>query len=402
MTTRRTLLQTAIGGVAVAGTGLLGQLARAALPAGAVEAGVLGTLPGKQPLIRRSYRPPNYETPLEYFNDVITPNDRFFVRWHLANIPELDAAEWKLAIGGEGVETPYVVTLDQLRRDFEPVEVVAVCQCSGNRRGHSDPHVPGVQWGDGAMGNARWKGVRLKDILARAGLRKEAIEIAFNGADAPPLEKTPDFLKSIPTAKAMDGNAMIAFEMNGAPLPHWNGYPARIVVPGWTATYWMKQVVSIQALTKPLSNFWMTSAYRMPRDLFPLVDRFSSQESETNTPITEIVVNSRITNLADGARHPAGRPVTVQGVAWDGGYGIRRVEVSRDAGHSWDTAELGADLGRFSFRPWKYGFTPRAKGPLSVMVRATNARGSSQPTELLFNPAGYHNNVIHTVNLQVI
>ena len=401
MTSRRSVLQTAVGGIAIAGGGMLGRLTQAGLPAGTLESGVLEALPGKQPLIKRSYRPPNYETPIGVFNDAITPNDRFFVRWHLANIPLVDAAAWRLGVGGDAAAQELSLTLEQLKRDFEPAEIVAVCQCSGNRRGLSEPHVPGVEWGYGAMGNARWKGARLKDILARAGLRKEAVEVAFDGADTPALEATPDFVKSIPAWKAIDENTLVAYEMNGAPLPHWNGFPARIVVPGWTATYWMKQVVSIRALKEPLKNFWVNTAYRIPKGKFPLVDRFVSQESETTTPITEMVVNSLITNLEEGQRFHAGHPVVVKGIAWDAGYGVRRVEVSLDEGRSWQAAELGADLGRFSFRPWHYDFTPRARGRSSVMARASNAQGSTQVSELIFNGPGYHNNVMQKIGIEI-
>jgi len=235
-------------------------LLAAGLPSGALESEELYALPGKQPLIKRSFRPPNFETPVAHFSDVITPNDRFFVRWHLASIPQLDPREWRLSIGGDAATQPFDLTLEQLQRDFEQVELVAVCQCSGNRRGLSDPHVFGVQWAYGAMGNARWKGVRLKDVLAKAGVSKDAVEVEFNGADSGALEATPDFVKSIPAWKAMDENTLIAWEMNGEPIPHWNGAPARIVVPGWTATYWMKQVVSIRAIVKPATGFWMAKA----------------------------------------------------------------------------------------------------------------------------------------------
>jgi DMSO/TMAO reductase YedYZ molybdopterin-dependent catalytic subunit len=400
MTTRRVMLQT-LGGLVLAGEGLISRIARAELPQGAIDAGVLDALPGKQPLIKRTYRPPNYETPVAYFKDVITPNDRFFVRWHLANIPTIEVSAWRLSVGGDGVAQPFELTLDQLQRDFEPVELIAVCQCSGNRRGLSDPHVPGVEWGYGAMGNARWKGARLKDILARAGLKKETVEIAFNGADRATLDATPNFIKSIPTWRGLDENTLVAYEMNGAPLPHWNGFPARIVVPGWTATYWVKQVVSIRALTQPLASFWMNTAYRIPKGKFPLVDRFVSQESDTSTPITEMVVNSLITSLTEGQRFAAGAPVAVRGIAWDGGYGIRRVDVSTDEGRTWERAELGADSGRFSFRPWQFTYMPHAKGRVNVMARASNAQGATQTEELIFNAAGYHNNVIQKVGIEI-
>jgi DMSO/TMAO reductase YedYZ molybdopterin-dependent catalytic subunit len=402
MTTRRTILSAALGGLSLAGTGLLTRVAQAGLPAGTTASGSLEVLPGKRPLLKRSFRPPNYETPLSYLDDVITPNDRFFVRWHLMNIPEIAANEWRLSVGGDGSERELVLTLDQLKSEFEPAEIVAVCQCSGSRRGLSDPHVPGVEWGYGAVGNARWTGVRLKDVLARAGLKKDALEVAFDGADRPPLEATPDFLKSLPVWKALDENTLIAYAMNGAPLPHWNGFPVRLIVPGWTATYWMKQLVTVRVLTRPLDSFWMNAAYRIPKGKFPVVDRFVSQESETTTPITEMVVTSLITNPGDGERHRVGSPVTVKGLAWDGGYGIRRVDVSIDGGRSWRAAELGVDLGRFSFRPWQFVLRPAARGTLTIMARASNAAGATQVEELIFNAPGYHNNVIQKLAIQIV
>jgi DMSO/TMAO reductase YedYZ molybdopterin-dependent catalytic subunit len=371
------------------------------LPSGTLESEEMYALAGKQPLIKRSFRPPNFETPVSAFSDVITPNDRFFVRWHLASIPEIDPATWRLSIGGDAASAPYELTLAQLQHDFEQVEVVAVCQCSGNRRGLSDPHVPGVQWGYGAMGNARWKGVRLKDLLAKAGITKDAVEVAFDGADRGALDATPDFVKSIPAWKAMDGNAIVAWQMNGEPLPHWNGAPARIIVPGWTATYWMKKVVAIRAVTQPLTNFWMAKAYRIPKGKFATVDRFTSQETPENTPITEIVVNSLITSVTEGQKVKAGSPLVVKGIAWDAGYGIRGVDVSVDGGRSWQSAELGADLGRFSFRPWQYVFKP-ARGRYTVSARASNGLGATQVDQLIFNPAGYNNNVIQRIGVEAV
>ena len=411
MTTRRKWLQGAAS-LAAAATAphLLSRTALAAepylgpktLPSGTLESAILDALPSKKPLIKRSYRPPNYESPLEAFQQPFTSNDQFFVRWHLSDIPEVDGASWRLKIGGHGAEKPFEVSLDQLSKDFEQVELAAVCQCSGNRRGLSDPHVMGVEWGYGAMGNAKWKGARLKDVLAKAGIKKETIEIGFNGADKGAVEATPDFIKSIPAWKAIDENTLIATHMNGEPLPHWNGYPARIIVPGWTATYWVKMVTEINALTEPQGGFWMAAAYRIPLGKFPLIDRFVTQETDKNTPITEIVVNSLITNLVDGDTVTSGKEAEVRGVAWDGGYGIAGVEVSLDGGRTWDTAKLGEELGRFAWQQWRFLFTPKAKGDMKIMARATNVQGSSQVTKLIFNPAGYHNNVVQTVTVQAL
>ncbi|NIX75952.1 molybdopterin-dependent oxidoreductase [Microvirga terricola] len=371
------------------------------LPAGTLSEAALEALPGKVPLIKLSYRPPNYETPLRYFNDLFTPNDAFFVRYHLSDIPEVDPNTWGLTIGGDAAAKPFELTLDALKRDFAPIEIAALCQCAGNRRGLFDPHVPGVEWGYGAMGNARWKGVRLKDILERANLAKETIEISFQGTDGPAFDKTPHFVKSIPIWKALDPDTLVAYEMNGQALPHFNGAPARIVVPGWAGTYWMKHVTRITARSTPEDNFWMKAAYRIPTGKFPLVQRFLSQETVASTPITEMVVNSVITAPAAGDAVRMGSTLTVKGVAWDGGYGITSVEVSTDEGQSWARATLGPDVGRYSFRPWTFQVRATSKGPLTLMARASNAIGQTQTSALIQNPAGYHHNLMHRVSVTV-
>jgi DMSO/TMAO reductase YedYZ molybdopterin-dependent catalytic subunit len=366
------------------------------VPSGIATYANMATLPGKKPLIQLADRPPNYEAPLEYLRTPITPNDEFFVRYHLADIPDVKVADYKIKVDGDGANNSVELTLDDLKK-MPSVEIVAVNQCSGNRRGLSTPHVAGVEWGYGAMGCARWKGVRLKDVLDKAGIKKECIEIAFNGADGPVFDKTPDFIKSIPIWRAMNEATMIAYEMNGQPLPHFNGFPARIIVPGWTGTYWVKHIIHIDARTQPQGGFWMKPAYRIPVGEFPIRDRFITQEDATSTPITEIVVNSLITSHRDGAKVKAGK-VTVAGLAWDGGYGIRTVDVSTDGGKTWSTAKLGDDLGNYAFRPWSFELNAR-HGKNTVMVTATNMIGQTQTSKLLFNGAGYHNNVMQSITL---
>ena len=370
------------------------------LPAGVGTEAKLEALPGKAPLIKLSYRPPNYESPVSVFKDTITPNESFFVRYHLADISNVNAATWRLAIGGEGAATPFEIGYDDLKKNYEPVEFVAVCQCSGNRRGLANPHAAGVQWGVGAMGNARWKGARLKDILAKAGLKDDVIEIAFDGADGPVVDKTPDFVKSLPLWKALDPDTIVAYEMNGEPLPHFNGFPARLVAPGWTATYWMKHLTRIEARSKPLDNFWMKGAYRVPVRLFPSTQRFISQEAPANTPITEIMVNSLITSPLS-TEVKSGDTLTIGGIAWDGGFGISSVEISQDGGKTWTDAELGPDLGRYSFRAWQFSLGRPPKGKLDIVAKATNAIGQSQPMTALSNPAGYHHNAVARLALTV-
>ncbi len=414
MTSRRDFLKGAAGGLAVAGGALLVprwamaderfSIPAASLASGNIEASTLEILPGKKPLIKRTFRAPNYETPIEYFNEVFTPNDAFFVRWHLSYIPEdITSENWRLKIGGDSVQAPLELTLDSLKKDYEHVEIAAVCQCSGNRRGLSQPHVAGVEWGYGAMGNARWKGVRLKDVLNKAGIKKEALEVILNGADSGVVEKTPDFIKSLPMWKALDENTILAFEMNGEPLPQLNGFPVRLVVPGWTATYWVKKIADINVSSRPNDNFWMRKAYRIPLGKFPEMARFTSQEvaGEGNTPITEMVVNSLITSIKDGQRFKLGATVEVKGVAWDSGKGINLVEVSTDGGNTWYAADLGKDYGNFSFRQWSFRFKPKSRGKYAVLAKASNRAGSTQVFELIWNPAGYHNNVVQKIDVVV-
>jgi DMSO/TMAO reductase YedYZ molybdopterin-dependent catalytic subunit len=408
--TRRTFLKTSAAKTAVAGVALSAasraiaddSVGPATLPSGTLAGSRLLPLPGKRPLIKRTFRPPNYETPIKDLGDPFTANDAFFVRYHLMDIPEVDPVQWRLRVGGDSLSTPLELTLDELKKGFEQVEIAAVCQCAGNRRGLSVPHVPGVEWGYGAMGNAMWTGVRLRDVLNRAGIKAGASEAVFDGADKGVNEKTPDFIKSLPVSKALDENTIVAHSMNGEPLPHWNGFPARLVVPGWAATYWMKHLTSVDVVSTPFAGFWMAKAYRIPKGKFPLIDRFVSQEGETNTPITELVVNSLITNLSDGQKITHGKPLEVRGLAWDGGYGIDRVEISTDGGLQWRPASLGEDHGRFSWRTWSHALKPENRGGMTIMTRASNRAGSSQTFELIWNPAGYHNNVVQRLTLTVV
>ena len=376
------------------------ELGLAEIPDGALAEQSLFALPGKLPLIRKTFRPPNFETPVQYFRTPITQNRAFFVRYHLAAIPEVAAKDWTLTVGGESAERELKLSLQQLKREFKPAQVTAVCQCSGNRRGLFEPHVPGVEWGVGAMGNALWRGVRLKDVLAKAGVKADALEVVFDGADHAPLEKTPDFVKSLPLEMAMDENTLIAFEMNGEPLPHWNGFPARLVVPGWTGTYWVKQLVSVKVVAKPEGNFWMSTAYRLPKGRFK-TPSFKSQVAAANEPITTMVVNSLITSLKTGQQLRRGQPLVVKGVAWDGGSGIAQVEVSTD-GATWQAAKLGKDLGRFSFREFSFSMPTREPGSHVVMARATSRAGETQVNQLIHNPAGYHHNVIQRIYVEVV
>ena len=360
--------------------------------------------PQKRPLIRLTTRPPQLETPFSVFNEgALTPNDAFFVRYHLTLSPppmdSLGAEKFRLAIRGQ-VNTPLAFSVAELKSQFDPAEVVAVNQCSGNSRGFFQPRVPGGQMGNGAMGNARWRGVRLKDLLNQAGMAAGARQVTFNGLDKSLLPQTPDFIKALDLDHALDGEVLLAYEMNGEELPWLNGYPLRLVVPGHYGTYWIKHVHEITVLDKIDDSYWMTPAYRIPDNACACVEPGTTPGK--TIPIARLNVRSFITSLAEGAQLKAGAATPVRGIAFDGGHGIREVLLSDDDGRSWREAELGRDLGKFSFREWSAPFTPKAAGAYQLKVKATNRIGQSQPLEPLWNPAGYMRNVVETVRLTAI
>lgn len=354
--------------------------------------------PGKRPLIRLTARPPQLETPFEIFDQgVLTPNDAFFVRYHLADIPlGIDPNSYRLTVGGAVMQN-LSLSLDNLKKDFETVEIVAVNQCSGNSRGYVEPRVGGGQLAHGGMGNARWRGVSLKAVLDKAGVKAGAITVAFNGLDRPVLPETPDFMKSLQIDHARDGDVMLAYSMNDAELPMLNGFPIRLIVPGFYGTYWVKHLSDIVVLDKPLDSYWMTVAYRIPDNACACTP--VGKPAESTRPINRLNVRSFITNVVNGARVAASSHFDLRGIAFDGGAGISRVEVSVDDGVHWRDARLGEDLGRYSFREWRLS-TPLPQGLHVLMSRAINAQGQTQPLEPLWNPSGYMRNVVERVSVQ--
>jgi sulfite dehydrogenase len=353
--------------------------------------------PQKRPLIRQTTRPPQLETPFSVFNEsVITPNDAFFVRYHLAPAPPVvDPEQFRLEVKGK-VNQPLTLSLSDLKR-FEPVEVVAVNQCSGNSRGFFKPRVSGGQLGNGAMGNARWKGVRLKDVLERSGVAAGAKQVTFNGLDKGLLPTVPDFVKAIEVDQALDGELILAYNMNGEDLPVLNGYPLRLVMPGYFGTYWVKHLNEINVIDEPFNGFWMNPAYRIPDNTCACIEPGTTPRK--TVPIARFNVRSFITSLDNGAKVRSGQTIVVKGITFDGGYGVNEVLFSQDGGRSWREAELGKDLGRFSFREWTIPFNPGKAGSHVLKVKATNRIGQSQPMEPLWNPAGYMRNVVETVNV---
>lgn len=357
--------------------------------------------PQKRPLIVLTSRPPQLETPFAVFNEgTITPNDAFFVRYHLSDIPtKIDPATFRLRVRGK-VTTPLELSLDELKRLAPPVELTAVNQCSGNSRGFFNPRVNGGQLGHGAMGNARWTGIPLGAVLEKAGLAAGARQVSFNGLDRGPVDATPDFIKALDVDHALDGEVMLAWAMNGEDLPLLNGYPLRLVVPGYFGTYWVKHVNDLEVLDSVYTGFWMATAYRVADN--PSHSVAPGTAPKKTVPISRFTIRSFITSLLDNATIPAGRETTVRGIAFDSGHGLREVTFSSDGGQTWRAATLGADSGRYGFREWRIGFTPPQRGRHTLMARALNRIGETQPLEPLWNPAGYARNVVETVRVEAV
>ena len=394
-----------VGGLGL--TGLLGAPAWSGTDESVVfpfvngDRNLVKSFPQKGAMVLQRSRPPLLETPFEIFDQgIFTPNDRFYVRWHVANIPNVvDPRTFRLNVRGH-VKQSISFTLDDLVRKFKPVEIAAVNQCSGNSRGFFVPRVAGGQWANGAMGNALWRGVSLKALLARAGVRADAQQVRFNGLDTGILPQTPDFMKSLDVDHALDGEVMVAYAMNGKPLPLLNGYPLRLVVPGWYATYWVKMLDDIEVLDKPDDNFWMTRAYLIPDT--PLADIAPGQQGVKLIPINRMVPRSFFTNVKDQAKFKVGETTTVRAIAFGGDTGLAKVLFSADAGGHWQEARLGHDHGKYSFRQWTVELRPASMGPQILMVKAFNTAGASQPDRANWNGSGFMRNVVESVSVQSV
>ena len=398
---RRGFLRALGAGALSVGAGLPARLLHGS--PGSVESILAGRpmvrYPEKTDLILLTSRPPQLETPMHYFKSVITPNDAFYVRYHIPPPTHVDLNTWRLKIGGH-VRQPLSLSMEDLRGRFTAQKVIAVNQCSGNSRGLFSPRVMGGQWGNGAMGNASWTGVSLRDLLDKAGLKEGAVDVSFNGLDQPVLPTTPDLVKSLPLDHIQNRpEVLIAYEMNGQPIPMLNGFPARLVVPGWYGTYWVKNLSDITVHDQKFQGFWMRIAYRIPDNACACVPP-GSMPSAT-VPINRLDVRSFIISPAEGASIQARRPTTIQGIAFDGGYGISDVTISSSGGKTWQSAKLAPEIGRYSFRQWTLEWTPPRSGTYTLMARATNRIGQSQPMNPKWNPAGFMRNVVERVSVRV-
>ncbi|RNJ63894.1 MAG: oxidase [Porphyrobacter sp. IPPAS B-1204] len=392
--TRRALIAGA-GGAALAAPVLaqeLGRMIDLGLPGGPSLRPLTPAFPGKGEMIVQRIRPPLLETPMEVFSQgTITPNDRMFVRWNWDMPTAVNAAEHRVAVGG-AVKQPVSLTLDDIAAAGEHVEVVAINQCAGNGRGLSNPRVTGTQWGNGAMGCAKWTGVRLKDVLAKAGVAGGATRVRFAGLDVPLTDGAPQFIKSIPLDIAMRDDVLVAWAMNGEALPLMHGFPLRIVVPGWFSTYWVKMLSTIEVLTGADDSYYVAKSYRIPAAPITPDDKdFPTVEITTMPP------RAFITSHADGAAVALGKPLVLEGIGMGGDAALERVDL---VGDGWAIpCELGPDEGPYAFRRWQVTL-PQVAGNLEkIGVRAANVTGAVQPDALNWNPSGYARNVIERITL---
>jgi sulfite oxidase len=350
-------------------------------------------------------RPYDWSTPAEELGkSLFTPNNVFFIRSHMGPPPSIDVGSWRLTIDGL-VERPLQLTLDDLKR-FPQHEVPAVLQCSGDGRyfyGENYPnasHPAGAQWSIGGVGNARWAGARVRDVLRKAGVKAGARFSTNVGLDNPILPKTPKFMRGIELDKLMDENTLLAYEMNGTTLPYYHGFPVRLLVPGWEADHSVKWLTRMTLSDVITTNFWTASAYRYPNKLGRPGDLVKATDEH---PVTAMNVKSLILSVSDGAKVRVGSPVVVSGYAWSGdGARATRVDVSADGARTWHQAELGSLPGNFSWRPFMFTFTPTRTGPIVVAARAQDNRGAVQPDISRWNPGGYLWNGIHKVMLEVV
>ncbi len=391
--TRRVVLAGA--GTALAAPALAQKLIDLGLPGGPSERLLEPRFPGKGEMIVQRIRPPVLETPMAVFDQgTITPNDRFFVRWNWDFPTRINAAAHRVTLGG-AVARPLSLPLDEIAGAGEHVEVVAINQCAGNGRGLSDPRVTGTQWGNGAMGNARWTGVRLRDVLEQAGVASDAARVRFSGLDVPMADGAPQFIKSIPIDIARRDDVLIAWAMNGEPLPVMHGYPLRIVVPGWFSTYWVKMLSAIEVLTGDDESYYVAKSYRIPAD--PVTPK---DKDFATVPISAMPPRAFITSHADGDAIALGAPLTLRGIAMGGDAALSKVDL---VGKGFEApCTLGPDEGQYAFRRWSVTLPQVTSDLIAIGARAANVGGEVQPSSLAWNPSGYARNVIERITLRVL
>jgi DMSO/TMAO reductase YedYZ molybdopterin-dependent catalytic subunit len=387
MNSRRDFLKKVSGAAIIAG-------AAPSMLAWALPQGSVVDLPGEEGMILRSYRFVDLESPVEYLNTWLTPVPHFFVRNHMHEPSELDPADWRLSLGGE-VEKPFTLTLAELSK-LETHSVVNTLECAGNGRSLHRPQVPGVQWGKGAVGTARFSGPRLRDVLQRSAVKSTGKHVMFRGLDEVP-GKVPPFIRSIPIEKALDPDTLIATHMNGSPLTKHHGFPARVLVPGWIGAASCKWITEIKVLDREFAGNFMSPGYRMPNEPVKPGDTVKPEDTR---PLTALSVKSVISGPSEGARLRIGK-VAVHGVAWAGEADIVKAEISTDGGTTWIPATLAHEQAHYAWRLWSYDWKVSKTGDYTIMSRATDSQGRTQPTTPLWNPSGYLYNAVDQVNIHV-
>jgi DMSO/TMAO reductase YedYZ molybdopterin-dependent catalytic subunit len=349
---------------------------------------------GKGGMIVRSLRFLDLEMPPEYVSSFITPVPHFYVRNHMIEAAKINVAQWKITVSGE-VDKPLSLNLRDLVR-LEQHSVINTLECAGNGRGFQNPRVPGIQWQRGAVGNARFSGPRLTDVLKRANVKASGKHVMFRGLDEVP-GNVPPFVRSIPIEKALDSDTLIATHMNGAPLTNHHGFPARALVPGWIGAASCKWLSEIKVLDSEFAGNFMKPGYRYPNS--PVAPGGSVNPDETH-PLTALRVKSLIAGPVDGSRVKAGQ-IHVHGAAWAGESEINKVEVSTDGGATWKAAMLGKDHERYAWRLWGCQWKPAKSGDYQILSRATDEHGNTQPDTAEWNPSGYLYNAIDRVTVHV-
>jgi len=353
----------------------------------------LVTIPGKRALLLHNDRPEDLETPTGYFDSWLTPNEIFFVRQHLPR-PKVEERTYRLALSGRVSREAQLTTADL--RKLPQYTVPATLECTGNSRGLFRPRVTGVQWMRGAIGNAEWTGPRLSDVLKVAGADFNASYITANGADVG-LAKTPDFIRSLPMDKALHPATLLALKMNRELIPDIHGFPARLVVPGWDGTSWVKWVTSLSVTNEADQGFFMNPAYRFPKHAVAPGTPANPGDLEV---IKGMPVKSLIMSPSDQDRLKLA-PTVLRGIAWAGEERISRVEISTDGGRRWRDALLSPQDLPFAWRLWTLSWTPPQEGYYTILSRATDTTGNVQPLVATWNPSGYLYNAIDQIGITV-
>ena len=334
------------------------------------------------------------ETPLDKLSDFITPTESFYVRTHFP-IPKIDKQQWQLRVEGE-VEKPFEIGFDELSK-LESRKMPALLECAGNSRSFLEPQVKGVQWRIGGVGNAEWTGVPLSILLDRAGIKSSVREIILEGADRGQLEdpKSPrgeiNFARSIPLEKAKD--VLLAYKMNDVDLPAENGFPLRAIVPGWYAVASVKWLQRIIVANKPFNGYYQTLDYS-----------FWKRDGELAelTALSEMQTKAVISSPAEGERVPANSNVRVHGSAWTGNSVITKVDLSSDGGKTWNESTLLGESKPNTWRLWEFAWrTPAQPGKHTLIARATDSKGRTQPTKRDWDRGTYMINHLLPVTVEV-